>query len=397
MPSEEGFSRMKKALDVLGHPEHGLKAVHIAGTNGKGSVAVMTASILEEAGYTVGLYTSPHLELESERIQYWDGGHHMIDQSHFDELMEQAREAIRKVDAGYASVFMVYTLAAYLYFAEMKPDYAVIECGVGGRLDVTNTIDMPVVSVFTQIGLDHTQSLGKTVFRITREKAGIIRPGVPVVSQSDDPNVQKILRSTALEKGCSFTDVSVLTDHYRKYPLAMTGDFQLKNAATAAEAVRAAGIEVTESDIASGLAKAFHPGRFEIIRENPYVIIDGGHNPDAIKGMCRSFTEFARQKKIKRTLLIFGCMRDKDSRRMVQLLTSDLRGVSYASVAIDYERAEDPETIAGYFADMGRSCTCYKCAEEAFKGAMASNFECILITGSIYLAGAMRGYFLGNN
>ena len=311
--------------------------------------------------------------------------------------MEQAREAIRKVDAGYASVFMVYTLAAYLYFAEMKPDYAVIECGVGGRLDVTNTIDTPVVSVFTQIGLDHTQSLGKTVFRITREKAGIIRPGVPVVSQSDDPNVQIILRSTALEKGCSFTDVSVLTDHYRKYPLAMTGDFQLKNAATAAEAVRAAGIEVTESDIASGLAKAFHPGRFEIIRENPYVIIDGGHNPDAIKGMCRSFTEFARQKKIKRTLLIFGCMRDKDSRRMVQLLTSDLRGVSYASVAIDYERAEDPETIAGYFADMGRSCTCYKCAEEAFKGAMASNFECILITGSIYLAGAMRGYFLGKN
>lgn len=388
---------MKKVLDVLGHPEHGLKAIHIAGTNGKGSVAVMAASILEEAGYTVGVYTSPHLELESERIQIWDGSHHMIPQDHFDELKERARDAIREVDAGYASVFMVYTLAAYMYFAEKKPDYAVVECGVGGRIDVTNTLETPVVSVFTQIGLDHTQSLGNTIYRITREKAGIIRPGVPVVSQSADMNVQNILRKIAESKGCSFTDVSELTDRYRKYSLAMKGEHQLRNAATAAEAVKAAGIPVTEDAVAAGLAKAFNPGRFEVISEKPYVIIDGSHNPDAIKEMCDTFMEFTRQKKIKRSLLIFGCMRDKNSRRMVQLLTGNLRGVSYAVTAIDYERAEDTETLGRLFSEAGRGCICYDNAEEAFREASASDYECILITGSIYLAGTMRGYFMENN
>lgn len=397
MPSEEGFARMNKVLKVLGDPEHGLRAIHIAGTNGKGSVAIMAASVLEAAGYTVGLYTSPHLELEAERVQIWDGSHHMIPQDHFDELMDKAREAIAQVDDGYSSVFMVYTIAAYLYFAEMKPDYAVIECGVGGRLDMTNTLDTPVVSVFTQIGLDHTASLGNTIFRITREKAGIIRPGVPVVSQTADLSVKNILRRTALENGCRFTDVSVLADRYRQYSLAMMGEHQILNAATAVEAIRAAGIEVSEEAVREGLAKASNPGRFEVIREKPYVIIDGSHNPDAVTAMCRTFSEFTRRNKIKRTLLIFGCMRDKDSRRMVQLMTDNLKGVSYASVAIDYERAEDAESLARLFADAGRSCICYQTAEEAFREAMASDFECILITGSIYLAGTMRGYFLAND
>ena len=393
---KNSLDHTRECLARLGNPQNHFKVIHVAGTNGKGSTCAFLTSILREAGYSCGLFTSPHLVEINERFQINEVN---IDNDTFLAAFEKVKALADELEAEgsyHPTYFEMLFLMGMVIFAQAGVDYVTLETGLGGRLDATTSIKDPVACVITSISLDHMQYLGDTVAKIAGEKAGIIRPGVPVVSQSDDPNVQIILRSTALEKGCSFTDVSVLTDHYRKYPLAMTGDFQLKNAATAAEAVRAAGIEVTESDIASGLAKAFHPGRFEIIRENPYVIIDGGHNPDAIKGMCRSFTEFARQKKIKRTLLIFGCMRDKDSRRMVQLLTSDLRGVSYASVAIDYERAEDPETIAGYFADMGRSCTCYKCAEEAFKGAMASDFECILITGSIYLAGAMRGYFLSN-
>ena len=393
MASFDGLDRMKALLSALGNPEADFRAIHIAGTNGKGSTAVMTASILEEAGFTVGLYTSPHLEDECERVQIWDGTHRMIDQAYFDELKDRARSIEPN-----ATVFEVYTAAAYLYFAETKPDYVVLECGVGGRLDMTNTISKPVVSVFTQIGLDHTQSLGNTIFRITREKAGIIKPGVPVVSQTPDLSVKNILRRTAEENGCAFTDASMLFDNYRKYSLAMKGEHQLRNAATAAEAIKAASIDVSEEAIASGLAKAVNPGRFEVISEKPYWIIDGSHNPDAIEALITTFSRFAREKNIKRTLLIFGCMRDKNSRRMVQLLTGkgNMRGVSFAAVAIDYERAEDPETLAGMFADAGRGCTYYQSAEEAFSEAMASDFECILITGSIYLAGTMRGYFFNN-
>lgn len=399
MPNPVAFGIMKDVLSVLGNPEREFRAIHIAGTNGKGSVAIMMASILEEAGYSVGLYTSPHLELEAERVQVWDkGSHRMIPQDHFDELMDRVRDVIHEIDAEYSSVFMIYTAAAYLYFAETKPDYVVLECGVGGRLDMTNTIKDPVVSVFTQIGLDHTQSLGNTIFRITREKAGIIKPGVPVVSQTPDLTVKNILRRTAEENGCSFTDASMFFDNYRKYSLAMRGEHQLRNAATAAEAIKASGIDVSEKAIASGLSKAVNPGRFEVISEKPYWIIDGSHNPDAIEALIETFSRFTREKNIKRTLLIFGCMRDKNSRRMVQLLTGkgNMRGVSFAAVAIDYERAEDPETLAGMFADAGRGCTYYQSAEEAFNEAMASDFECILITGSIYLAGTMRGYFFNN-
>ena len=157
MPNPVAFGIMKEVLSAFGNPEREFRAVHIAGTNGKGSVAIMVASILEEAGYSVGLYTSPHLELEAERVQIWDGTHKMIPQDHFDELMEKVRGVIHDIDAEYSSVFMIYTAAAYLYFAEMKPDFVVLECGVGGRLDMTNTLEHPLVSVFTQIGLDHTQ------------------------------------------------------------------------------------------------------------------------------------------------------------------------------------------------------------------------------------------------
>ena len=393
MADTDVFARMEKTLSELGHPEQGFRAIHIAGTNGKGSTAVMAASILEEAGYKVGLYTSPHLELETERIRILDGEDRMIPQDRLDELMREARAAVGRADPGYTPLFMVYTLAAFMYFAEEKPDYVVLECGIGGRRDVTNTVGNPVVSVFTQIGLDHTDTLGNTIFRITREKAGIIRPGVPVVCQPSELSIRNIIRRTAEENGCSFTDVYPLAGKYRKYELAMTGEHQLMNAATAAEAVRAAGIPVTEEAVASGLRKAVNPGRFEIISKDPYVIIDGSHNPDAVRALCETYSRFAQEKKIRRTYVIVGCMKDKNSGQMVRILTESLRGATFAAAAIDYDRAEDPETIGGYFADAGRSCVCYDDLQEAFEDILSSNYESILITGSIYLAGAMRSMF----
>ena len=407
MASFDGLERMKALLAALGDPEAGFRAIHIAGTNGKGSTAVMTASILEEAGYSVGLFTSPHLEDECERVQIWDGTHRMIEQAELDSLKERVysvEEDVKKtlhnmgLEYGKLTVFEVYTAAAYLYFAGKQPDYVVLETGLGGRLDSTNTLEKPLVSVITQVGLDHTAQLGNTIFKIAREKAGIIKPGVPVVSQTGDLNTKNIFRKVAAEKGCEFTDVSVLIDSYRGYKLAMKGEHQIRNAATAVEAIKAAGIEVSKEAIENGLANAWLPGRFEILNdepgEEPVFIIDGAHNPDAVSELVKTYEAFSRTNKIKRTLVIFGCMKDKNSVRMVQLLTGGLKGCSYAAAAVDYERAEDPERIGELIAGCGHGCMVFESTREAYEYAKDSAFQCILTTGSIYLAGEMRTLFM---
>ena len=383
---------MKALLSALGNPEADFRAIHIAGTNGKGSTAVMTASILEEAGFTVGLYTSPHLEDECERVQIWDGTHHMIEQDRFNELKDRARAVEEN-----ATVFEIYTAAAYLYFAEMKPDYVVLETGLGGRLDSTNTLEKPLVTVITQVGLDHTAELGSTIFKIAHEKAGIIKPGVPVVSQTPDLNVRNVFRRTAAEKGCEFIDVSAMYDKYRGMELSMKGEHQIRNAATAAEAIRAAGIEVSDEAVAIGLANAYLPGRFEILNGEsagggePFFIIDGAHNPDAIGALTETLAVFAREHKIKR---IFGCMKDKNYTRMIQLLTGNMRGCTYATAAVDYGRAEDPERLGEMFAVCGKRCIVCDSAAEAYEISKDGNYGCVLVTGSIYLAGELRSLYL---
>ena len=407
MASFDGLERMKALLAALGDPEAGFRAIHIAGTNGKGSTAVMTASILEEAGYSVGLFTSPHLEDECERVQIWDGTHRMIEQAELDSLKERVysvEEDVKKtlhnagLEYGKLTVFEVYTAAAYLYFAGKQPDYVVLETGLGGRLDSTNTLEKPLVSVITQVGLDHTAQLGNTIFKIAREKAGIIKPGVPVVSQTGDMNTKNIFRRVAAENGSKFIDVSEVADSYRKYELAMKGGHQTRNAATAVEAIKAAGIEVSEEAIENGLANAWLPGRFEILNdepgEEPVFIIDGAHNPDAVSELVKTYEAFSRTNKIKRTLVIFGCMKDKNSVRMVQLLTGGLKGCSYAAAAVDYERAEDPERIGELIAGCGHGCMVFESTREAYEYAKDSAFQCILTTGSIYLAGEMRTLFM---
>jgi len=400
MASFDGLERMKSLLEELGNPEKNFKVIHIAGTNGKGSTAVMIASMLEAAGYRVGLYTSPHLETECERVQLWDGTHRMIEQSELDALREKVKNTLHLERL---TVFEIYTAAAYLWFKEQAPDYVVLETGLGGRLDSTNTIEKPLVSVITQVGLDHTAELGNTIFKIAREKAGIIKNGVPVVSQTQDLSVKNILRRTASEKGAEFIDASdadqILSRFSSNSLVAMHGEHQRRNAATAVAALDASGIEISDEAMAIGLSKANLPGRFEILNEDsrregePWFIIDGAHNPDAIEALVSAYSAFARSKKIKRTLVIFGCMKDKNSVRMVQLLTGGLRGCSYAATAVSYARAESPDRIGELIAEAGRDCIVCDSIEEAYGLASDPAYECILVTGSIYLAGEMRRLF----
>ncbi len=403
---------MKALLEALGNPEKNFNAIHIAGTNGKGSTAVMIASMLEEAGYSVGLYTSPHLETECERIQIWDGTHHMIEQCELDELQDRVRWTGAELEERYgkATVFEVYTAAAYLWFKEQNPDYVVLETGLGGRLDSTNTIEKPLVSVITQVGLDHTAQLGDTISLIAREKAGIIKAGVPVVSQTHDPEVKSIFMQIASEKCAEFIDASDTERILSRFGsqdggalISMSGEHQRRNAATAVAAIEASGIEISDDAMEIGLASAEMPGRFEILggdgrREGgPWFIVDGAHNPDAIEALTSAYTEFAHSKKIKRSLVIFGCMKDKNSVHMVQLLTGGLEGCSYAATAVSYARAESPEHIGELIAEAGGDCIVCDSLEEAYGLASDPAYECILVTGSIYLAGEMRRLFMHDN
>lgn len=400
MAISDGLFRMTRLLEVLGNPEKSLKVLHIAGTNGKGSTSVMMASVLEAAGYTVGLYTSPHLELMNERIQIWNGEHSMISDEKYAELEAKVNEAAAQISSeihpetgeplGGLHFFERITAVAYLYFAEIKPDYVVLECGLGGRLDSTNTIEKPLVSVFTQIGLDHTAELGKTIFKVIREKGGIIKPGVPVVSQDCDMTAERILSEIAKENGCEFVDVSRQKQKFRTYELGMKGSYQVDNAATAVLAIRAAGIEVSEDAISEGLRKAVIPGRFEIVRDDPYWILDGAHNPDAMKAALDTFDVFKRQKKIKKSLIIFGCMQDKNYFSMVQLMHQYTRGCEFASVDVGDERSADPKVLAECLEHTGRSCAVCNTVEEAYEKANSQRYESVLVIGSIYLAGAMR-------
>lgn len=391
MATLDGLDRMTKLLELLGNPEKDFKVFHIAGTNGKGSTAIMIASILEEAGYSVGLYTSPHLEEYYERMQLWNGVHEMISPEKYAELEAVVNEAADKItELGDLHIFERLTAMAYLYFAELKPDYVVLECGLGGRLDSTNTIEAPLVSVITQIGLDHTEQLGRTIFKIAREKAGIIKPGVPVVTQPADMTAQQIFSKVAQENNSPWTDASQFRSGFKKYELGMMGMHQVDNAATAVTAIKVAGVEVSEEAIENGLANAVNPGRFEILGEEPCWILDGAHNPDAIKATLETFRFVQRNKKFQKTLVVFGCMRDKNYVRMIQLIHEYARGCSIATVDIGETRAEDSTVLGERFANIGHECVCYESVQEAYDSIKAADYDSVLVIGSIYLVGAMR-------
>ena len=395
MANSDGLNRMNKLLEILGSPEKDFKVFHIAGTNGKGSTAYIIASVLEQSGYSVGLYTSPHLEEYYERIQIWNGKHEMVSNTKFDALEKQVLDAAMQIkELGDLHIFEKLTAIAYLFFKEQNPDYVVLECGLGGRLDSTNTIEKPLVSVITEIGLDHTQQLGKTIYKVAREKAGIIKAGVPVVTQTKDTNIKKIFKDTANELGSEWIDSSEVRSKFKKYELGMLGMYQYDNAASAVTAIKSAGIELSDEAISTGLKLAFNPGRFEILKENPYIIVDGAHNLDAIKACTLTIKNFIRNKGIKKYIIVIGCMQDKNYHSMIRHLCTEFNTCDFAALGIDDKRSANPLTLGECFVNNGRSCTCYDNPEEALTELSKSDYECVIFIGSIYLAGAVRKIFL---
>jgi dihydrofolate synthase/folylpolyglutamate synthase len=348
-----GLGRIQRLLEVFDHPHRRWPAVHIAGTNGKGSTAAMIASMLRAAGYRVGLYTSPHLHAVNERMRV-DGS--PIPPDRLAELAEELRVALRRIGlrdaAGSADLpqsvtdlptyFECTTAITFAYFAREQVDWAVIETGLGGRFDATNVV-IPRVTVLTPIDYDHTDYLGHSLTSIAWEKAGIIKPGVPVVVAQQLPEAELVIDEEARRCGVSvfrwgrdFVIDRETTDErgvqrfaYRDrngilptLPCPLLGRHQLQNAASAIAAVSEllpGGIRTTHDLVTNGLASVRWEGRLEVVRERPRLLLDGAHNPAAARALAAFLME--EKRRLGGTVtLVFGIMRDKAVAEVVTVL-----------------------------------------------------------------------------
>jgi len=383
-----GLDRIRAILSRFGNPQEKFRSIHIAGTNGKGSTAAMLASMLKESGYRTGLYTSPHLEDFGERIRV-DGA--AIDPG---TVLSLARR-IREIEAEPLTFFELATAIGFLHFAESDVDVAVIEVGLGGRLDATNVVD-PLLSVITSIGLDHTSHLGHSLPEIAFEKAGIVKPGRPVLVGALPDEAMEVVREQASVKGSRFVSLAVnlIPPNVR---IGLEGRHQRRNANLAMGAIdvlNALGdVRVSWDAMLRGLENVQWPGRLETVSEEPWVILDGAHNPDAMK-MVREYLEENLQGR--RLHVLFGAMADKDIGGMLRQL--EPLAPRMTVVSPDLKRAKAPEEIAAMAASLGLEVAVKPDTASALEGIAAdlNADDVLLITGSFYLIGEAKKWFSEN-
>ncbi len=402
--AEPSLRRIDELLKALGDPQKKLKFVHIAGTNGKGSCAAMVASVLRSAHYCTGLYTSPYLFRFNERIQV--NGRQISDDAlaAVTAVVKTAAEKMKE----HPTEFELITACAMLHFAAEGCDIVVLETGLGGRFDATNIIGSPECSVIMNIGLDHTAILGDTVDEIAAEKAGIIKPDCPCVLYHQAESVENIIREKCRETGSELviTDESAIASEFDSlmgqsfsykgvpYALSLLGSHQLRNAAAAIETVNVLirhGWRIDSGDIEHGLYAVSWPARFELCRNEPDFIVDGGHNPQCaetvVRGMLNYYPDCHR-------VLLVGMMRDKDYEELCRILGRCAD--EFVAVEPDSPRALDRETLAQCLHKSGKPVTVCDSIQEAVSIAteLAGEDGVVCAAGSLYLAGSVR-YCLG--
>jgi dihydrofolate synthase/folylpolyglutamate synthase len=403
--SELGLKRVTELLGLMGNPHQKLRYVHAAGTNGKGSTCAMLASVLAAAGYKTGLYTSPFINRFNERMQV---NGKPIDDAALIRVTELVRQSAEKMPV-HPTEFELITAIAFQYFLESQCDVVVLEVGLGGRLDATNVIPVPEVAVITPISLDHVEQLGDTAEKIAVEKAGIIKPGGCAVSAPQVSGVAHTLLSACAERNADITfvdarDVTITRDtlygqlfNYKQYTgleISLVGAFQPENAGvviTAAECLRAKGWQIRDSDIYKGLKQTRWPARFEIVQENPYVIVDGGHNPQCAECLAENLRRYFPGQGIS---FIVGVMADKDYEAMFAKILPFAKRIF--TVTPDNPRALNARRLAGYFQKQGiRAVTACDSVEQGVRKALAASGkdDVICSLGSFYMAGAIRGMF----
>jgi len=421
-PEHFDLGRMRTFMEFLGQPQQAYPSIHVAGTKGKGSTASFCTSALRAAGYRVGLYTSPHLQDYAERIQI-DG--QPIPHADLVELVQEIRPYL---DAGtQLTTFEITTALAFLYFARHDVSTAVIEVGLGGRLDATNVV-LPNVSVITSLSLDHTNFLGDTLAEIAAEKGGIIKPGVPVVLSPQNDEARLVIERIAAERSAPLTQVGKdylfaqlahslnggqsllvwpiseqpLVDEYiesgglmeewepTRLNISLLGYHQVENAATAYTALQIArdnGIPISEAAIRKGFSEAKWPGRFEVLQRYPPVVIDSAHNRYSALKLRLALDDYFPGQPV---ILVFGASEDKDIEGMFAELMPRVRQV--VATRSYHPRSINPETLVEMAHRFGRPAKLVPAVEDALDEALrlADGEAMVLVTGSIFVAAGAR-------
>lgn len=413
--SDGAFSldRMHQLLKLLGNPHEQVKTVHVAGTVGKGSTVAMIASMLRACGYVVAEYISPHLVDVRERLTV---NGKMIGKNDFVELLKKVAKAVHKMDEE-PTFFEVMTAAALKHFANEAVDIAVIEVGLGGRLDSTNVIT-PEVSVITTIDFDHTKLLGNTLGAIAREKAGIFKKGVPAVVFDPPSEVDKAFREVAEKVGadlrvvnkdiefssrfCTSEDLGPhtrvclysKTSRLEHLPVPLPGEHQSSNcglALAAVDVLRGRGFDCPEDKVARGLANTKVPGRMELIRDRPRILVDGAHNPISVQTLMKCVGAHVPYDSM---VCVFGCCTDKDVGAMLDKMNLGADKVIFTRASTT-PRAAAPEDLQKMFAERsGKMSQTARTLPEALQLAMraVSREDLIVVTGSFYLVGETLRY-----
>ena len=403
-----GLERTYKLLEHLGNPERDLKLIHIAGTNGKGSTTSMITEILMGEGYKVGMYTSPFIEEFEERIQI---NRNNIPKESLAILMDEIKVAVDKViEAGYnhPTEFEIITVLMLLYFKKENIDFGVIEVGLGGTLDSTNVIK-PIIQVITSISFDHTNLLGNTLEKIAREKAGIIKEGIPTVIYPQQEEVLKVIKNKCFEmdselyiannENLKFENIVNLDKPYQllKYNneidilLPLLGEHQIINLSVAMQAIEVLNnkniIDISIANIVKSIKNVSWKGRLEVLSNNPYVVIDGAHNIQGIKTLSRNIKKYFKYENL---YLILGILADKDVEEMIKIITPMAKKVY--SVTPNSIRGELAESLKDEVSKFNKNCKAFDKYEEAYLEALndASEKDLILASGSLYMIGDMR-------
>lgn len=409
--SNYGLTRTERILEIMGNPHKKIKTIHVAGTNGKGSTTAMVSNMLIEGGYKVGMYTSPYLEEFEERIQI---NNENIPKDKLVSIVKEVASAVAKViEEGYEhpTEFEVITCVMFKYFSDEKIDYGVIEVGLGGRLDSTNVIK-PIVSVITSISYDHMGILGDNLSDIAKEKAGIIKRGVPVVSYPQKEEAEKVIMNKALELNCDINLVNEIDGKFAKIieeegikqvifamyrgqfktiKLGLLGSHQVLNCALALRVIeileREENIEIDFESKLKALSEVRWKGRLEIMNRNPLVIIDGAHNIDGIKKLKESVQEYFTYDNI---ILILGILADKEVDKMIKEIAPMAKKI--IAVTPHSDRGALSKDLKLAIEKVNSNVEAIEDYKTAYSRAIqyAGKKDLVIISGSLYMIGDMR-------
>jgi len=400
--AKPGLKREQQLLALLGNPEKTLKFIHIAGTNGKGSTASMTASILQKAGYKAGLFTSPYIYRFNERIQL---SGQQIPDSDVIRLTAKVRVLAEQMEEP-PTEFEFVTAMAMEYYREQQADIVVLEVGMGGLNDATNVIPAPEVAVITNIGLDHTDALGDTVEKIAANKAGIFKPGCDAVVYRGTAGVEAVYETLCKEKSiplhkADFDSLqSVSHDLFgqvfhcgerKNIALPLLGDHQMHNASvvlSVADALIGRGWKISEDNIYDGIRDVYWPGRFDIVCRDPLFIIDGGHNPQCIEALVKNIRDYLTGRKV---VALTGVLADKDYGEMFRPVMELVD--TFVCITPDNPRKLEATELAKHLTVAGAKALAAQNVKDGVEAAkeLAGQDGAVLCFGSLYSIGDIKG------